>query len=198
VLDAAEQIFAEGGFADASMSAIATRAGVSKAVLYDCFPGGKQEIFFSLLDRGEETITRHVLAVLDKTNKLPLEDALRQGITAFLAYAAENRLAFQILFSEAGSSDPEIVKRSRRAKDRMVAKMGERTRQIMEAGGVPITNLADLYNRAIVSVIEEMARWLHEDDTLRREQLVEALVRWMMDGFSRIIPGDAWAKPADV
>lgn len=195
VLDAAEQIFAEGGFADASMSAIAARAQVSKAVLYDCFPGGKQEIYFSLLDRGEATITEHVMSVLDRTNRLPLEDSIREGIDAFLAFADSNPLAFRILFSEAGSSDPEIVKRSRRAKERIVAKMGERTRQIMQAGGVPITNLADLYNRALVAIIEEMARWRHEEPSIRRDLVVEALVQWLMKGFERIIPGDAWRKP---
>lgn len=197
VLDAAESIFAEGGFSDTSMSAIASRAQVSKAVLYDCFPGGKQEIYFALLDRAEASITEHVLSVLDRTNKLPLEDALREGIMAFITYAEENPLAFRILFSEAGTSDPEIAKRARRAKDRMVDKMGERTRQIMEEGGVPITNLASMYNRAIVAIIEEMARWLHEDPDLPKPLLVKALVRWMMQGFETIIPGDAWRKPAD-
>ena len=197
MLDAAVQIFAEGGFADTSMSAIAARAEVSKAVLYDCFPGGKQEIYFALLDRSEVTITEHVLSVLDRTNTLPLEQALRDGILAFLSYAEENPLAFRILFSEAGTSDEEIGKRARRAKEQMVAKMGERTRQIMEAGGLPITNLAPLYNRSIVAIVTEMARWLHEEQDLRKEQMVEAVVRWMMKGFEQIIPGDAWRKPVE-
>lgn len=197
VLDAAEQIFAEGGFADTSMSAIAARAGVSKAVLYDCFPGGKQEIYYALLDRGEQLITDHVLAVLDRTNRLPLEDALREGITAFLRYARDNPLAFRILFSEAGTSDPEIGLRARRAKDAMVSKMGERTVQIMESGGVPVTTYANLYNRAIVGIVEEMARWAHEDPGVDERIIVDALVVWLMRGFERIIPGDAWRKPLE-
>jgi AcrR family transcriptional regulator len=195
VLDAAQAIFAEGGFSDASMSGIATRAGVSKAVLYDCFPGGKQEIYFALLDRGEQIFLEHMLGVLDHTNRLPLEEALREGIAAFLNYAEINPLGFRIIFGEPGTSDPEIAKRATHTKQLMVQKMGERTRQIMETAGVPITPLADVYNRSIVAIAEEMGHWLLQDPAIPRDVLVEVIVQWLMKGFETIIPGDTWRKP---
>ncbi|MCA1832915.1 MAG: TetR/AcrR family transcriptional regulator [Actinomycetota bacterium] len=195
VLDAAQAIFAEGGFTDASMAAIAERAAVSKAVLYDCFPGGKQEIYYALLDRGEEVFMQHMMGVLDHTNRLPLEEALREGIAAFLDYAELNPNGFRIIFGDAGTSDPEIARRTERTKELMVAKMGERTRQIMTEAGVPITPLADTYNRSIVAVAEEMARWTLRDPTIPKEALVETLVAWFMKGFESLIPGDSWRRP---
>lgn len=196
VLDAALEIFAEGGFADASMAAIAARAGVSKAVLYDCFPGGKQDIYYALLDRGEARFTDHMFGMLERTNKLPLEDALREGFKAFIEYAEINPLGFRIIFGEAGTSDAEIARRAERTKELMVAKMGQRTAQIMEGAGVPVTPLADVYNRAIIGAFEEVARMLLRHPDLDRGAAVEAIVVWFMKGFERLIPGDAWRRPA--
>jgi len=195
VLDAAQAIFAEGGFADASMSAIASRAGVSKAVLYDCFPGGKQEIYYALLDRGEQIFIEHMAEMLDHTNRLPLEQALREGLLAFMNYAEVNPLGFRIIFGEPGTSDPEIARRSAKTREFMVQRMGERTTQIMEAADVPVTRLSEVYNRSLVAIAEEMARWVLREPEIPRAQLVEALVQWLMKGFERIIPGDTWKEP---
>src|SRR5690242_19984085 len=60
VLDAALAIFTEGGFEAASMVAIAERAEVAKPVLYDCFPGGKEELWRSLLEREERRFLDHM------------------------------------------------------------------------------------------------------------------------------------------
>jgi AcrR family transcriptional regulator len=45
ILDAAVEEFAERGFAGARMATIATRAGVTKGLLYHYFPGGKLDLF---------------------------------------------------------------------------------------------------------------------------------------------------------
>jgi AcrR family transcriptional regulator len=197
VLDAARAIFAEGGFSDASMNAIAERAGVSKAVLYDCYPGGKQEIYFAMLDQGEKIFLDHMTEVLDHTNRLPLEDALREGLSAFLNYAEVNPLGFRIAFGEPGTSDPEIARRSTQIREFMVRKMGERTRQILLDAGLPIPPIVDVYNRVIVAIAEELAHWALREPELPRAQAVEAVVQWLMKGFERIVPGDSWRKAVD-
>lgn len=50
VLDAAESVFAESGFAGASVRDIAARAGLNAASLYNYYPG-KQELYEAVLDR---------------------------------------------------------------------------------------------------------------------------------------------------
>lgn len=195
VLDAALEIFADGGFADTSMSAIAERAAVSKAVLYDCFPGGKQEIYYALIDRCEERFIADMLAVTERTNKLPLDQALTEWVQHFLDYAKANPALFRLIFGEAGTADPEIARKTERAKLAIVDKMGERTYQIMEEAGVPITKLAGIYNRAMVAAAEEMARWILAEDDIPARKVVKALVAWWMNGFDNIIPGDAYKKP---
>jgi AcrR family transcriptional regulator len=49
ILDAAVEEFAERGFAGARMAAVASRAGVTKGLLYHYFPGGKLDLFRSAI-----------------------------------------------------------------------------------------------------------------------------------------------------
>ena len=64
VLDAAEYVFAEYGFAGASVRDIAARAGLNAASLYNHFPG-KQELYEAVLDRG-------LLPILELLGELPV------------------------------------------------------------------------------------------------------------------------------
>ena len=190
VLDAALEIFAGGGFADASMQAIAERAGVSKAVLYDCFPGGKQEIYYALLERSEQTFMQHMIGVLERTERLSVDESLRQGLRAFLDYAEIHPHSFRVIFGEAGTRDPEVARRSERAREQIVALMRERTRSVMRDAGLAPTPTADVYPRAIVAVGEDLARWILREPDAPRDALVDALVNWFMRGFSTLLPNE--------
>lgn len=190
VLDAALEIFAEGGFADASMQAIADRAGVSKAVLYDCFPGGKQEIYYALLERSEHTFMEHMVQVLERTERLSIDESLRQGLRAFLDYAEIHPHSFSVIFGDAGTRDSEVARRSERAREKIVALMRERTREIMLAAGLTPSATADVYPRAIVAVGEDLARWILREPGAPRDELVDALVNWFMKGFAQLVPNE--------
>ncbi len=188
VLDAALEIFAGGGFADASMQAIADRAGVSKAVLYDCFPGGKQEIYYALLERGEHTFMEHMMGVLQRTENLPVDESLRIGLRAFLEYAEIHPHSFRVIFGEAGTRDPEVARRAERTREQVVAAIRERTREIMRANDREPSAASDVYPRTIVAVGEEIARWILRDPNAPRDAIVDAVVNWFMRGFDQLIP----------
>ncbi|HEX9775615.1 MAG TPA: TetR/AcrR family transcriptional regulator [Actinomycetota bacterium] len=188
VLDAAEEIFAEGGFANASMSAIAARAGVSKAVLYDCFPGGKSEIYVSLLDRTFDVFLAHMVEALDRANELPIEDGLRLGLTAFMDYAEINPRGFHVLFAGPGTGDKQITRRAFEVKQKIIERMSQRTKRIVEAAGIPMTPAIEVYNRSIAAIARELGLWILEDPKLPKAELIEAIVRWLMLGFERIVP----------
>ena len=64
LLEAAQAVFVESGYHAAAMDEIAERAGVSKPVLYQHFPG-KLDLYLALLDqhRGDlEQLVREALA----------------------------------------------------------------------------------------------------------------------------------------
>ena len=192
VLDAALEIFAEGGFADASMQAIADRASVSKAVLYDCFPGGKQEIYYALLERSEQTFMEHMVKVLEATEHLSIEESLAQGLRAFLDYAEIHPHSFRVIFGEAGTRDSEVARRSERAREQIVSLMRERTHVVMRAAGLEPSEISDVYPRTIVATGEEIARWLLRDPSIPRDRLVDAVVNWFMRGLGALIPNEAF------
>src|SRR5918912_3337866 len=84
IVRAAEGVFAELGYAEATIDAIAARAGVSAPVVYDHF-ASKAELHLTLLrERGPailEAVARRIARERDA------EARLRAGIDAFFAFA---------------------------------------------------------------------------------------------------------------
>src|ERR1700733_6085181 len=66
LLDAALEVFVARGYHAAAMDEIADRAGVSKPVLYQHFPG-KQELYLALLDESVDRLIAHVAAARRST-----------------------------------------------------------------------------------------------------------------------------------
>src|SRR5207253_5880392 len=67
LLAAAQQVFVAQGYHAAAMDDIAERAGVSKPVLYQHFPG-KLELYLALLDTQAEALTAAVTGALASTD----------------------------------------------------------------------------------------------------------------------------------
>src|SRR3979409_1068052 len=66
LLDAALEVFVSQGYHAAAMDDIAERAGVSKPVLYQHFPG-KLELYLALLDQSCDTIIAACAKALEST-----------------------------------------------------------------------------------------------------------------------------------
>ncbi len=94
LLDAAVRVFAAHGYAAATMDAVATAAGVSKAQLYLYFDG-KDALFFAAFSRFAETVRA------DLTNAAagagPADRRLRAIATAWGAAMARNRALLPIV-----------------------------------------------------------------------------------------------------
>src|SRR5512132_3040698 len=67
LLAAAREVFVANGYHAAAMDDIADRAGVSKPVLYQHFPG-KLELYLALLDQHAEELIRRVREALASTS----------------------------------------------------------------------------------------------------------------------------------
>src|SRR5438067_6588377 len=67
LLGAAQEVFVAQGYHAAAMDDIADRAGVSKPVLYQHFPG-KLELYLALLDQHCETLVEAVRSALESTS----------------------------------------------------------------------------------------------------------------------------------
>lgn len=65
MLDAAESVFAEKGYARATLDEIADRAEFGKGTLYNYFEGGKEEILYAIFDQTYEEICGIVQEAFD-------------------------------------------------------------------------------------------------------------------------------------
>ncbi len=108
LLDAAEEVFAEHGYHDASVARIVERAGVAQGTFYIYFPS-KQEIFAQLVgdlnSRMREAMSKGVAA-----GGGDRFDAERRGFAAFFQFAAEHPALYRVI-REAEFVAPEAMHR---------------------------------------------------------------------------------------
>jgi len=95
LLGAAQEVFVAQGYHAAAMDGIAERAGVSKPVLYQHFPG-KLELYLALLDESVEALTDTVRAALASTTDN--KQRVSATFTAFFDFVGSTGQAFRLVF----------------------------------------------------------------------------------------------------
>jgi AcrR family transcriptional regulator len=168
------ELFAERGFAKASMDELAGRAGVTKPVIYELF-GSKEGLFRACLEglalRLAETIAEAARAERDP------EARLRAGGLAFLRFAQENRVAYELLY-EGRFSDAAVTVRKRQA-----ALILELMRE-MAPDGVDPREL-EVAAHAVNSAYEGVAHWMWEHPEIEVERLADWTVELLLPGLRR-------------
>jgi AcrR family transcriptional regulator len=95
LLGAAQEVFVAQGYHAAAMDEIAERAGVSKPVLYQHFPG-KLELYLALLDESAEALTATVRTALESTTDN--KQRINATFTAFFDFVGSTGQAFRLVF----------------------------------------------------------------------------------------------------
>jgi AcrR family transcriptional regulator len=118
LLAAAQQIFVAQGYHAAAMDDIAERAGVSKPVLYQHFPG-KLELYLALLDTHCDAIIAKVRAAMNATpdNKERVNGAVR----AYFDFVDHESEAFRLVFESDLRNDPAVRERVERVEQGCIA-----------------------------------------------------------------------------
>jgi AcrR family transcriptional regulator len=94
LVELGERLFAERGFAKASMDELARRAGVTKPVIYELFES-KEGLFRACLE-GLALRLAQQIADAARAETEP-EKRLRAGGLAFLRFASDNRVAYELV-----------------------------------------------------------------------------------------------------
>ena len=108
LLDAAQAVFVQSGYHAAAMDEIADRAGVSKPVLYQHFPG-KLDLYLALLDASCDTIIDNCRAALASTTDN--KDRVAATMKVFYSYVASEEGAFRLVFESDLTSEPDVRER---------------------------------------------------------------------------------------
>lgn len=108
VLDAALEVFVAAGYHAAAMDDIAERAGVSKPVLYQHFPG-KLDLYLALLDAGITELHASCAAGLRSTT----DNKIRVQLTvqAYFAFIEDPQGAFHLIFESDLINEPAVRER---------------------------------------------------------------------------------------
>ena len=122
LLGAAQEVFVAQGYHAAAMDEIAERAGVSKPVLYQHFPG-KLELYLALLDESVEALTDTIRNALASTTDNKQRVSATFG--AFFDFVASTGEAFRLVFESDLRNEPAV-------RDRLDATMRVHAEMISE------------------------------------------------------------------
>jgi AcrR family transcriptional regulator len=108
LLGAAQEIFVAQGYHAAAMDDIADRAGVSKPVLYQHFPG-KLDLYLALLEEHADAMVAAVRVALDSTSDN--KQRVAATIAAYFRFVDEDGGAFRLVFESDLTNQPEVRER---------------------------------------------------------------------------------------
>ncbi len=178
LLCAAQEVFVARGYHGAAMDDIAERAGVSKPVLYQHFPG-KLELYLALLDGQIEALVERIRVALAATtdNRLRVEGA----VAAYFDFVDSKSEAFRLLFESDLRSDPAVRERVREFVQACVTAIAA---TIADDTGVPSAP-AQLLSAGLTGLAEMSARWwLEHRDAVDKPAAVEFMSGLAWRGIS--------------
>ncbi len=182
LLDVALGVFVEQGYHAASMDEIADRAGVSKPVLYQHFPG-KLDLYLALLEMSCDTVIAGVTAALASTSDN--RERVQATIELWYDYVADRGAAFRLVFESDLTNDPAVREQVDRVVHESAAAIAE---VIREDTGLPAP-ASHLLAVSLVGMGHVGARnWLSADSQLSKSdatQLAAGLAWRGIGGFPK-------------
>jgi AcrR family transcriptional regulator len=178
LLEAALEAFVSRGYHAAAMDEIAERAGVSKPVLYQHFPG-KLELYLALLDESVDNLVDTVRDALSSTTDN--KQRVAATFSAYFEYVAGKGQAFRLVFESDLSNEAAVRDRIERGQRECAALISEVVRQ--DAG--LDEDEARLVSVGLVGLAQVTARyWLGTCDRIPREAAEQLVARLAWRGIS--------------
>ena len=169
VLRAAREVFVAQGYHTAAMDDITERAGVSKPVLYQHFPG-KLDLYVALLDDGIAVLLDTLRAALEATTDN--KQRVRGAVSAYFGFVDDPDGAYRLVFESYLTNEPAVRYRVEAADDACSLMVGQ---VIAEDTGLS-ADQAELLASGLLGMAQIAARrWLREDPRMAREAAVDLI-----------------------
>jgi AcrR family transcriptional regulator len=180
LLDAAQQVFVAQGYHAAAMDDIADRAGVSKPVLYQHFPG-KRDLYLALLDESAESLVDAVRSALASTTDN--KQRVLATVRAYYEYVGEKGGAFRLVFESDLTGEPEVRERV----DAVARQCAEAISHIIaDDTGLPEAE-SRLLGAAIAGIAHVTARaWTANGEAIPREDAIQLVASLIWRGIRGI------------
>nr|WP_221308742.1 TetR/AcrR family transcriptional regulator [Nocardiopsis mwathae] len=178
LLAAAQEVFVAQGYHAAAMDEIAERAGVSKPVLYQHFPG-KLELYLALLEQHSESLVDKQREALEST-----DDNRQRVIASFQGYfdfVSGEGEAFRLVFESDLRNLPAVREKTEQTLQRCAELIGEVIRQDTSISD----DEADLLSIALVGMAETSARyWISNYGSIPKDAAEKLVARLAWRGIS--------------
>ncbi|HYB16570.1 MAG TPA: TetR/AcrR family transcriptional regulator, partial [Streptosporangiaceae bacterium] len=178
LLDAAREVFVSQGYHAAAMDEIAERAGVSKPVLYQHFPG-KLELYLALLDESVDALVETVRGALRST--ADNRQRVAATFSAYFEYVAGQGQAFRLVFESDLGNEAAVRDRL----ERVQRECAELVSQVVSQDAGLDEEEAHLLSVGMVGLAQVTARyWLSTQDRIPREAAEQLVARLAWRGIS--------------
>ncbi len=180
LLQAAQAAFVEFGYHAAAMDDIADRAGVSKPVLYQHFPG-KLELYLALIDERAGELVRDVRAALSSSTDNKAR--VFATVQAYFAFVAREGSAFRLLFENDLINDDAVAERI----DQTLQSCARAFADAIAADTAMSDDDAVILGRALTGMAQVSARAaLDTDEDIDRTARLVGQLAWRgLGGFPR-------------
>jgi AcrR family transcriptional regulator len=178
LLEAALEVFVARGYHAAAMDEIAERAGVSKPVLYQHFPG-KLELYLALLDESVDTLVETVRGALGSTT----DNKQRVAATfhAYFEFVVGQGQAYRLVFESDLSNESAVRDRLERAQRECAALIS----QVVRVDAGLSDDEAHVLSVGMVGLAQVTARyWFSSSDRVPREAAEQLVARLAWRGIS--------------
>jgi AcrR family transcriptional regulator len=176
-MDAIAELTAEQGYEATKIGDIVRRAGVARKTLYDNFEG-KEEVFLAAFDAAVEEALRRVEEGCASAEG-EWDARVQAGLSAFLAYVAEQPALARMCMIEALSATPAATERYENALQRFVDLTGENVPHYKE---LPETIEETLVGGVAWIVYQQIRR----DEAAKAEELLPELSEFMLAPFQGV------------
>jgi AcrR family transcriptional regulator len=184
ILAAALESFGGAGYGATSMSEIAARADITRAVLYDHF-ASKKELFLAVLEEQNAVFLGHVGASI--TGAGPAEQRMRETMAAVFNFADRYPQAWSLLFGNSAHGDAEIDLVSNHVQRRRASAVGLLLASDFEAGGIdPAGDHAEIIVEMLISALRGAVEWRRAHPEASVEQLIEAGTDLLWTGLGHL------------
>jgi AcrR family transcriptional regulator len=180
LLAAAQQVFVAQGYHAAAMDDIAERAGVSKPVLYQHFPG-KLELYLALLDTQAEALGDTVVSALAGTTDN--RERIHGVLSAYFAFVdrTDHDGAFRLIFESDLVNEPAVRDRVENVTRRTMLAVAD----TVAADTGLSQDEAQLLATALTGAAQVAARWwLAEDRPISQDDAIRLLESLLWRGIS--------------
>jgi len=188
---AATEVFAERGYAAATIDQIARRSGVSAPIVYDHF-ASKAALHAALLERHLGEMRAVWAAHLQAEG--PAEQRIPRALDAWFAYVESHPYAWRMIFRDTtGDAEVQAAHRAIQAESSrgllpLLATLPGAETIAGPGGEVAREMVIELMRSAIAG----LALWWYEHREVPREQVVAAAMNALWIGLERLAEGDRW------